>query len=223
MDIEEATIEEQVFGSASNGDVLVLAHLLSAVDPNICDQYGVTPLMDACRFGRLACVRVLVEKGAKVNSADKEKATVLMHACSGESSGDIIEFLIGHGAKCNKRDAYGCTALMRAASNGNIEIVKTLLRNGAKVNVQSDNDETPLTFAIVWGHLKAVEALIHAKADVNWTDKSGWTPLRYALHEKQNMIARLLQDHGAKLSISHVAIGKRVAGKTKGPLKRKKG
>lgn len=193
---------EQLFACASNGDELVLAHLLRAVkiNPNIRDQYGVTPLMEACRFGRAACVDLLLEYGADVNAMDKEKASVLMHACSGESSQLIVACLIEQGAQLNRRDVYGCTALMRAAAHGDLAIVQLLVDAGEKLNVESDNQETPLTFAIVWNHPRIVKTLIDAGADVNWEDRSGWTPLHYARHEKKTRIATLLKKHGATLS-----------------------
>src|SRR5690349_11570495 len=107
---KSARPEEQLFESASNGDALVLSYLLKeGLHPDVRDQYGTTPLMEACRFGRAKCVRLLVSAGADVNAEDKEKATVLMYACDGASSGKVVVFLIANGAKVDARDVYGCT------------------------------------------------------------------------------------------------------------------
>jgi uncharacterized protein len=219
-----AIAEEQLFESASSGDTLVLSYLLKVqgVGPDLRDQYGTTPLMEACRFGRAKCVRLLVDAGAAVNAADKEKMTVLMYACTGASSSKVVAFLISKGSKVNERDAYGCTALMRAASRGAVPIVSTLLENGAYVDEESNNHETPLTFAIVWNHIEVVQQLIDANANLNWCDKEGWTPLQYALYENNKGLATLLQDHGASLSPAPLPIGKRVANQQDRQQHRKK-
>lgn len=214
MEKKIAEPEEQLFASASSGDAVVLSYLLKkGLHPDIHDQYGTTPLMEACRFGRAKCARQLVLAGADVNAKDKEKRTVLMYASDGAASSKVVELLIANGAKADERDAHGCTALMRAASRGNIAVVRALLQARAKVNVVSENDETPLTFAIVWHHFEVVKALIEAGADYNRSDETGWTPLQYALHEKQSEIANLLQDAGASLPPSPLPKGKRAASK----------
>jgi ankyrin repeat protein len=212
-------VKERLLGYASKGDASSLSHLLreTIVSPDLHDRYGVTPLMEACRSGHLDCVEVLVRAGANVNAADKEKTTVLMHACSGRSDSTIVEYLIAHGVHVNERDAYGCTAIMRAASKGDAGIIRVLLQGGAEVNTESDNHETALTFAIVWNRIKIVEALIEAGANLQWVDDKGWTPLLYAVYEKKWKIANLLQEHGAGIPFFSLPAGRRVASKNARP------
>ncbi len=204
MEDPKPTFEEQLFGSAASGDLPVLSYLLERlrVPPDIRDQYGTTPLMEACRFGHGKCVRFLVGAGADVNARDKEKMTALMYACDGAAAKHIVAFLIANDAEVNALDVYSSTALMRAAARGAVGIVDKLIASGANVNQESKNHETPLTFAIVWNQIECVERLIAAKADLNWTDPQGWTPLQYALHEGHDDIARLLEKQGARLTTS---------------------
>ena len=192
-----ATPKELLFLAASEGARAVLALLLeSGMSPGVRDRYGRTPLMEACQAGRPENMRLLVQRGADANAFDKEKTTVLMHACAGASDGKVVRYLISHGARVNERNAYGCTALMIAAARGNVDVVRVLLRHGADANAVSDNQETPLTFAVVWNRLEVVKALLDGGADVNWSDDQGWTPLKYARHERKPKVAKLLLARG---------------------------
>lgn len=213
------SVKERLFACASKGDTAAISQLLreKAVSPDLHDRYGVTPLMEACRSGHLESVEAFVQAGANVHATDKEKTTVLMHACSGRSNSTIVEYLIAHGVHINERDAYGCTAIMRATPKGDAEMVRILLDGGAEVNVESENHETPLTFAIVWNRIKIVEVLIDAGADLQWVDDKGWTPLLYAVYEKRWKIANLLRDHGAGIPVFSLPTSKRVVGKKAQP------
>ena len=121
---------------------------------------------------------------ANVNAFDKEKTTILMHACARASGGKVVRYLVSHGARVNDRNADGCSALMLAAAQGKVDAVRVLLRHGADANAVSDDQETRLTFAIVWNRPDAVKALIDGGADVNWSDEQGWAPLTYARYER---------------------------------------
>lgn len=157
--------------------------------------------MEASRQGQLDCVKTLVAHGANVNAADKEKFSVLMHACTAAAPRNVVRFLISRGARVTDRDVYGCTALMRAASNGDLGTVNVLLQHGSDVNAVSDNQETPLTFAVVWNRPRVVAALTNAGAALDWADDAGWTPLRYAIAERNWKIAEFLQDQGAPVTL----------------------
>src|SRR5438270_7959757 len=115
MKNKAVSAEKQLFAGAERGEVAVLSYLFRerGVDPDLRDKYGKTALMEACRFGQLESVKLLVEAGADVNASDKEGTTVLMSGCRGESNREIVEYLITQGADVNRRDAYGCTPLMR--------------------------------------------------------------------------------------------------------------
>ena len=218
---KRSTKEQLLYLSARDGLVdEVSACLADGVDPDHLTgyKYGITPLMAACRSGEYPCVKVLVEHGANVNAVDKEKNTVLMHACSENVNPKIVAYLLPRIHAVNCKNAYGHTALMLAAANDNPKVVRLLIEHGAEVNVVSDNQETALTFAVVWGQIKVVKELLKANVDINWIDEHGWTPLKYALYEKRWDIANLLHDHGAilaPLKSGSKQVGKRAASKAK--------
>jgi len=88
------------------------------------------PLHYAAAWGHLAIVRLLLDRGANINSRDKHKSTPFIAAAEhGHIS--IVRELLDRGANINARDSSGFTALMRAARGGHVEVVKLLLERGA--------------------------------------------------------------------------------------------
>lgn len=58
---------------------------------------GACPLWCAAAAGHLSLVRLLVKRGAKVNSTTKTNSTPLRAACF-DGYFDIVRFLVNHGA-----------------------------------------------------------------------------------------------------------------------------
>jgi ankyrin repeat protein len=85
-----------------------------------------TPLMIACRLGREAAVKLLLEQ-----EADARRQA---------------EYV-------NSRSSHGVTALMLASSNGVFSIVEMLLAAGATIGIKSKcgSGETAFTAAVVGG------------------------------------------------------------------------
>mmetsp|Transcript_24948 Transcript_24948/g.61298 ORF Transcript_24948/g.61298 Transcript_24948/m.61298 type:complete len:98 (+) Transcript_24948:325-618(+) len=72
------------------------------------DQYH-TALMAAAVHGRLECARLLIEKGAVVNAADKEGHSALAVATN-HRQWECVDLLSEKGADLNSADAEGRTA-----------------------------------------------------------------------------------------------------------------
>lgn len=117
---------------------------------------GVTALWIASQNGYSEIVRLLLEKGAKVNIKTNDGTTALMIAAKNDHT-NVIKLLVEKGADVNVKSAAldvkttnGSTAIMPAAQNGHTEIVKLLCEWGADVNIKAmvDNVEyTALTVA----------------------------------------------------------------------------
>ena len=62
--------------------------------------HGVTPLMFASGIGKQEIVKMLVEKGARLNDTDTLGKTALIHAAD-KGYYDTVSFLLGQGANPN--------------------------------------------------------------------------------------------------------------------------
>ena len=139
----------------------------------------------------VAMLKLLVSKGAKLDSLFGDtRQTLLMHA---SESGAIhcFEFLLMKGADINATDRMGDTALMKAASNSRaVKIMSLLLAKGADLNYAVGDDgkfkttfgnfgHTALKNAAYASNLEAVNFLIKNGANVN-DNKGGVTALIYA-------------------------------------------
>ena len=100
------------------------------------------PLHNAANHGLNEIAKLLIEKGANVNSKADYDYTPLMIA----TNTVIAELLIKNGANVNATHQYG-TGLHIAAGVGNRSVAEWFIANGADVNAKSDFG-TPLDMAI---------------------------------------------------------------------------
>jgi len=141
--------------------------LHSGADVNYQDEYGTTVLMNACSYGYLETVEILLAHGADPNLCG------MMHP------------------------SIGMTALMRAASGKEPEIVRQLLNAGALVNVREDSDDTALHYASANVNLEIVQMLVEAGAQVNARGTNGATALDYANTRMDADVIAFLKSRGA--------------------------
>ncbi len=138
--------------------------LADGFNPNSADDHGLTALMVAAGRGKLGLVKLLLSKGADVNTQNYAGKwpmggkTALMFAASEGHLATVNEILLA-GSTLDTQDADGETALMKAASNGHFEVVKLLLSAGADVRIENKNGETALAQAESMGQLKIAELL----------------------------------------------------------------
>jgi ankyrin repeat protein len=100
-------------------------------------------------------VRLLIEKGADLNTPNKNGETPL-YAVADNGHTDIVKLLVEKGADLNTPNKYGCTPLYAVALNGHTDIVKLLVEKGADLNTPNKDGETPLCTAVSWGHTEIV-------------------------------------------------------------------
>ncbi len=94
------------------------------------DVKGRTPLFP-CHVSRDAdAVRLLIQRGVRINAQDNEGNTALMMAVTGDSSG--VQALLDAGADPNIKNKAGKTALQIAKEKKKDNIIKLLQERGAK-------------------------------------------------------------------------------------------
>jgi uncharacterized protein len=136
-------------------------------NPDVADSSGRTPLSLCATQDTLSAqrrqdcadaARLLLEKGASPNAADKQKVTPLMRA-SHNNFPELVTLLLDKGAEIDAVDHEGATALMHACFVGRITAVETLLNRGANVNIRAKNGVTALQIANGKKWAKIVEIL----------------------------------------------------------------
>jgi len=171
--------------------------LRAQADPNIANDYGVTPLLLAIRNRSPAMVTLLLKGDADPNAALWSGEKPLMAAArSGEV--DIVRALLDAGADVNasepRRDQ---TALMWAVGFGYPDAARVLIEAGANVNARTtklDEDYTPMQ----------IEAYTK---NVPGTAQGGYTPLMFAARRGDIDTARLLLERGADVNVESEADG----------------
>ena len=164
-----------------------------------------TPLLAAAAAGNAEIVKLLVEKGAKVNEKDKDGMTPLMAGILSDKNGapkqEIVKFLLDKGADLNTRfitQGVGMTPLMLAACEKDPEVVKILLTKKADVNLADVNSGmTPLMFAVTYDNIEIVKELLSKGADVNKKTKDKVSALDLVQNKNSEMI-KVLKNAGAK-------------------------
>ncbi len=130
---------------------------------------GATPLMRAAKNGDTAAIELLLEHGADISLAQKNKTTALMFAAGlGRGVGtfakdyaadaqmlEAVNVLVARGADVNAVSAAGQTAMHFAAQayDANLaqpsdELVQFLAAHGAKLDVADSQGRTPVEMAM---------------------------------------------------------------------------
>ena len=167
------------------------------------DRY--TPLHSAAKEGHLALVRLIVERGAKVESLSTLERTPLHEAVFGRHA-PVVNLLLELGVSVHRKDYRGWTALHVAAKRSSVQMAKLLLDHGADVEALSSpyygttvpyprplsdasrtslprpfpGDRTPLHHAAAAGDLETFDLLRENGASIQSRDTDGMMPIHMA-------------------------------------------
>ena len=171
----QPTFRKAVHWAARHGDDALVAELIrDYCGPNNPDKGG-TSLTWAAWFNDAEAVKILLDRGVKVNAGDAEGRTPLHEAV--RWGPELTQLLLDKGADVNAVTKSGDTPLMLAAGADQPETVRLLLAAGADVNAHDDDGRTALMFAAEHGRLEHAKRLLSEGADVRRKDKKGETAL----------------------------------------------
>ena len=114
-----------------------------ALNVNLRNSAGETPLMMAAIRGNLSAMRRLIERGAQVN----QEGWAPLHYAASQTAGEPLALLLDKGADINARSPNGSTPLMMAARYGSEDGTKLLLRRGAHAQLLNEQNLSASDFA----------------------------------------------------------------------------
>ena len=150
-----------------------------------------TALIASAKAGMSDVVKMLIDRGAHVNSRASNDETPLMAATRMDSG--TIGMLIDRGAELEARNVDGETALLVAARQGDMEGASVLIQRGADVNARAKNDVTALHLAISRNSPEIAKLLLNHGADATAKTRGGHTPLDHIDRSRQPELAALLE------------------------------
>jgi len=197
------------------------------------DRKGKTALALVCsskdKENLVEIARILLDKGAKVNSLSKHSVTPLMFAIENNLSLSMIELLYARGAKIKK------DMLLTACEKGNIPLIQFLINQGAKLNkvakkalwnfIQSNpnldkkveelinifmqagaNIHDPYFAQLLFvpienNNVKLLEFFIELNINLEQSDDRGYTPFLYACKNGSLDILNVLLKHNVKTDV----------------------
>jgi ankyrin repeat protein/mono/diheme cytochrome c family protein len=189
--------------AAGYGSVDTMKRLLDAgADVNAANRRRSTPLHWA--LDDEAKVRLLLSRGAAINTRQVDGRTPLYIAASMRNGASLVKLLLDNGANPSLATANGMTPLMVAAVGGSLDIVTQLVDKGVDVNVKNGAGETALMFAATNGSPAAVKFLLERGADAKIKSKRSETALGNAGTAGDEETVRMLLAHGAEVNTRNV-------------------
>jgi ankyrin repeat protein len=165
------------------------------------DDVHKTCLYVAVEQNHDAMVRLLLDRGAKVNEEVGSFGTVLKVAVSGGSS-SMVKLLLDNGADVNLNNWRGTTAgtaLHLASEGDNIAMARLLLEHGADATIENTHGQTPIQLAAERRSYQVVKLLLDwiPEGFLGTADEPRYTPLLWACASGQLGAVRLFLSEGA--------------------------
>lgn len=161
------------------GDVLGMSDMLDK-HPEVAnlkeEENGNIPLHVACSKGNLALVRLLIARGANIDSQDIFGNAPLHYACD-KAQKDVVAYLISNKANLELSDNRGNSPLHHAAAADSMIVVNMLLRAGVTPDsgdftgaLPADKTRMPAIKAVIENTIKARKdgGESQGKESVNW-------------------------------------------------------
>ncbi len=155
-------------------------------------------VVDAAMRRDVAAVRILLQQGVDVNSAQGDGMTAL-HWAAEHGDQELAGLLLKSGASPGAATRIGRhTPLHVAAKGGHHPVVRMLVDAKADIRATTTTGAAPLHFAAASGSGETVTLLIDQGADVNLREPQwGQTPLMFAAGSGRTEAVKVLLARGA--------------------------
>lgn len=135
-------------------------------DPNVADKWGWKPLHRACSSVQCAVAAVLLDNGADIFCARRNRGDTPLHIASSNGSLPLIRLLLNHGARTEDRDEQGRTSMHLAVERRGVcendKVIEELLERGGDMTARDNESNTPFDLAQNQSNRTAVEQLLKA-------------------------------------------------------------
>ncbi|HOY67916.1 MAG TPA: ankyrin repeat domain-containing protein [Candidatus Ozemobacteraceae bacterium] len=159
--------------AAGVGSLEIVDELMRlGAQPDLPDEFGWTPIHEACAHGHAEIVARFIDVKANIEGISKKHETAL-HLAVRNGFVEIVKLLLDAGANREARNDSGETPLHLAARDGNQAVMKLLLEGKADVNARSLAGETPLHMAARDGDIEVAELCLGFGANPKEEDKRG--------------------------------------------------
>ncbi len=197
----------------TEGDVTEAQRLIGEGRTDIEKESGKkTPLILAAERGQLEVVVSLIQAGAEINHANRNRYTSLMAACM-KGDKQIVEFLLKRGADIYVQNSHGETPMVIACRFERKKILPLLINAGSGLEEKDVRGWTPLIYAVTWQDMELINDLLDKGADINYRISNRFadfdiyynedTPLHVAAFQGDIKVTRLLLDRGAKVNVNN--------------------
>jgi ankyrin repeat protein len=156
---------------------------------------GNSALIMATENGDIGLVKLLLAKGAEVDSFDINGNTALLDAAARNNTA-IVECLLLAGAKTNLWKYSGYSLIFEAVLYRNYVMLQLLLRFGENTEGITSSDARHIMKAAANNWTEGVQLLLLYGLDVNIKDNNGHTMLDYANGNGHSKLADFLKSAG---------------------------
>ena len=197
----------ELMRATARGDAKALETLIprAKVEGTLNDNLLRLGLQNACKKGKAAAARLLLEEGAPTDLTGQKGSPALFWAVTQPQTkghSEVIKLLLSNdypGCPADKehRDENGRTILMAAAWRGHNEALKLLLDDGADFNSSDVDDRTVLHNLAFdkrcrWNE-ETIRIILEREINIDAQDNKSRTALHWAAATgKPNMVAQLL-------------------------------
>ncbi|KAB8236677.1 uncharacterized protein BDW43DRAFT_308355 [Aspergillus alliaceus] len=153
---------------------------------------GVSPIALAGGLGQNAIVRLLLDHGAKLETANIGNGSTALHLAAKHGQLETVELLLDNGAWVNDVNDFKYTPFHYACWEGHLDVAKLLVSRGAEIETVDKDGWNALIFACNKGHRHVIRWLLDLevqserngpvkRVNRNQQCNKGWTPICRAI------------------------------------------